>query len=87
MANGNVKFALGVAVGALVGALSAYFSDRNRRERFLDDMYSTADKFKDSVVEGYYDAKDKYMRYKDRLIKETEDIVDEIEEELNDATK
>lgn len=85
--NSNVKFALGVAVGALAGALSAYFSDRNKRERFMDEVSSTADRVKDSVVEGYYDAKDKYLKYREKLVKETSDIVDEIEDELRDLDK
>ncbi|WP_329905060.1 YtxH domain-containing protein [Porphyromonas pogonae] len=84
MANSNGKFAIGVAVGALIGAVAAYFSDRNKRERFVDDMSCTADKVKDSVVEGYYDAKDKYMKYRNKLVKDTEDLIDEIEDELTE---
>ncbi|WP_373786926.1 YtxH domain-containing protein [Bacteroides heparinolyticus] len=86
MANNNLKFVLGVVVGAAIGAASAYFSDRNKRERFMDDMSGAADKLKDSVVEGYYEAKDRYMKYRDRLTKDTANIVSDIEDELCEDT-
>ena len=48
------KFSLGLLVGLAIGAAAAYFADREKRTRFVEDINSTADKVKDSVVEGYY---------------------------------
>ena len=60
----NGNFVLGILIGAAAGAAAAYFSDRRAR---------------DSIVEGYYEAKDRYNRYRNKLTEETNDLLDEIE--------
>jgi len=35
---------------------------------------------RDSIVEGYYEAKDRYNRYRNKLTEETNDLLDEIED-------
>lgn len=82
--NGGGKFALGLLIGAAVGAAVAYFSDRSKRERFADDFSCTVDRARDSIVEGYYEAKDRYDRYRKRLSHETEELLSEVRDEIND---
>lgn len=82
--NGGGKFALGILIGAALGAAAAYFADRNKRERFADDFSSTVDKARDSLVEGYYEAKDRYQQYRNRLAGNTEQLLADVREELND---
>ena len=75
----EVKFGLGIAIGVALGAAIAYFSDREKRNSFVDDVMTTADKARDSVVEGYYEAKAKYNQYRNKLKKE----IQEVEEDIN----
>ena len=74
------KFSLGLLVGLAIGAAAAYFADREKRTRFVEDINSTADKVKDSVVEGYYEAKN---RRKMKGI--TEDMVEEIGDKYDEV--
>ena len=53
--NGN--FFLGVLIGAAAGAAAAYFSDRRKREAFSDNFSSSVERARDSIVEGYYEAR------------------------------
>lgn len=82
--SGNGKFLLGVLIGAAVGAAAAYFADKSKRERFADDFSSTVDRARDSLVEGYYEAKDRYQQYRNRLAGDTEQIMADVREELRD---
>ena len=65
------NFLLGLLLGAAAGAAAAYFSDRRHREVFADNVSST--------VEGYYEAKERYNRYRNRLTDEANDLLEEIE--------
>lgn len=82
--NNNGRFLLGLLIGAAAGAAAAYFTDRNKRERFAEGVSSTVDRARDSIVEGYYEAKDRYEQYRSRLSSTTEDIIAEVREELDD---
>lgn len=84
MANSNGKFALGLFVGAFVGAAIAYLSDRDKRERLSDDLSCTFDKAKDGLVEGYYEAKERYQNYRDKLSNRTEQLLEEVRDELKE---
>ena len=75
----EVKFGLGIAIGVDLGDAIAYFSDKEKRNSFVDDVMTTADKARDSVVEGYYEAKAKYNQYRNKLKKE----IQEVEEDIN----
>ena len=75
----EVMFGLGIAIGVALGAAIAYFSDKEKRNSFVDDVMTTADKARDSVVEGYYEAKAKYNQYRNKLKKE----IQEVEEDIN----
>ena len=68
------KFSLGLLVGLAIGAAAAYFADREKRTRFVEDINSTADKVKDSVVEGYYEAKNRYQKYRRKMNALPEDM-------------
>lgn len=78
--NGNGNFFLGVLIGAAAGAVAAYFSDRRKREAFSDNFSSSVERARDSIVEGYYEAKDRYNRYRNKLTEETHDLLDEIQD-------
>lgn len=82
--NNNGKFFLGLLIGAVGGALAAYFSDRSKRESFANDFSSTLDRTRDSLVEGYYEAKDRYNEYRNRLSNASADIVAEVQKEVDD---
>lgn len=86
MANSNAggKFALGLLIGAAVGAAVAYLSDRNKRETFVDDLSSKVDRARDGLVEGYYEARNRYNQYRSRLATTTEELMADVREELND---
>lgn len=84
MANSNGKFALGLFIGAIVGAAAAYLSDREKREKLSDDLSCTFDKARDGLVEGYYEAKDRYQSYRNKLSNRTEELLDEVRDELHD---
>lgn len=72
------NFLLGVLIGAAAGAAAAYFSDRRKREAFTENVSSTFERAKDSIVEGYYEAKDRYARYRNKLTEETNNLLDEV---------
>ena len=75
----EVKFGLGIAIGVALGAAIAYFSDKEKRNSFVDDVMTTADKARDSVVEGYYEAKAKYNQYRNKLKKEIQEVEENID--------
>ena len=75
----EVKFGLGIAIGVALGAAIAYFSDKEKRNSFVDDVMTTADKARDSVVEGYYEAKAKYNHYRNKLKKEIQDVEEDVD--------
>lgn len=82
--NDNGKFLFGLLIGAAAGLAAAYFADRNRRERFTDEVSSTLDKARDSIVEGYYEAKDRYQQYRNRLSSNANQLLSDVQQELND---
>lgn len=82
--NSNGKFLLGLLVGAAAGAVAAYFADKNRRERFTEEVSSRVDKARDSIVEGYYEAKDRYNQYRNRLSSDTNQLLSDVQQELDD---
>lgn len=67
----SAKISLGIAIGVALGAAIAYFSDKEKRDSFVDGVVTGADKAKDSLVEAYYEAKNKYYQYRDRLREES----------------
>ena len=71
------NFLLGLLLGAAAGAAAAYFSDRRHRQVFADNVSSTVERARDSIVEGYYEAKERYNR--NRLTDEANDLLEEIE--------
>ena len=73
------NFFLGVLIGAAAGAAAAYFSDRRKRKLFADNVSSSVERARDSIVEGYYEAKERYNRYRNRLTDEANDLLEEIE--------
>ena len=73
------NFLLGVLLGAAAGAAAAYFSDRHRREAFADNFSSSMERARDSIGEGYYEAKERYNRYRNKLTEEANDLLEEIE--------
>lgn len=86
MANsdGGSKFALGLLLGAAVGAAIAYFSDKSKRERFSDDFSSTVDRARDGMIERYYDVRDRYHQYKGNLQDTAAEVLDDVREEIAD---
>lgn len=84
VSNGSGKFALGLLLGAALGAALAYFSDRSKRERFSDDFSNAVDRTRDGVIEGYYTVRDKYHQYRDNLQDATAEILDDVREEIAD---
>ena len=79
------KFSLGLLVGRAIGAAAAYLADRDKCTRFVEDINSTADKVKDSVVEGYYEAKNRYQKYRRKMKGITEDMVEEIGDKYDEV--
>lgn len=82
--NNKGNFLVGLLIGAAAGAAAAYFSDRNKRERFADEFGSRVDRARNSIVEGYYDAKDRYNEYRNRLSSNTEQLLSDVQQELDD---
>lgn len=76
----EVKFGLGLAIGVALGAAIAYFSDKEKRDSFVDDVMTTADKARDGLVEGYYEAKAKYNQYRNKLKKASDDLMDGLDD-------
>ena len=72
--NNSGKFAFGAAIGLLIGSALAYFSDRKKRKAFVKGFNQTADKAKTGVVEGYYEAKEQYEKYRDMLKKKASEV-------------
>ncbi|MDY5857987.1 MAG: YtxH domain-containing protein [Porphyromonas sp.] len=82
--NNSGKFLLGILIGAAAGAAAAYFSDRSRRERFVDEVGSRVDRARDSLVEGYYEAKERYNEYRNRVSNTTSQMLSDVQQELDD---
>ena len=85
--NNTGRIALGIALGAAIGAAITYLSDRDKRERLYDDLNTTADRTRDTLVEGYYDAKDKFETYRDKLMKRGEYLAEDLEEDFEDTVE
>lgn len=68
------KFAFGATIGLILGGALVYFSDKEKRKNFVDNVSKTADKAKSSVVEGYYEAKERYEKYRDLLKRKAEEV-------------
>ena len=83
--NNTGRFALGAPIGLLVGSLVTYFSDGDKRKGFAKTVGETADKAKDSVVEGYYEAKSRYEMYRDKLKKNLSNAKDDAEDLIDDV--
>lgn len=81
---GGGKFFLGLLLGAAAGAAAAYFADRNKREQFAEELGSRVDKARDSLVEGYYEARDRYNEYRGRLSNSADQMLSDIQQELDD---
>ncbi|GAD04629.1 hypothetical protein HQ45_03940 [Porphyromonas crevioricanis] len=79
------KFTLGLILGAAAGAAIAYFLDETKRVRFVEGVSATAEKVQDSVVEGYYEAKDRYQKYRDKLARATRDLKSRVEEKAEEV--
>ena len=77
------NFFLGLLLGAAAGAAAAYFADRNKREAFSENFSSGVERARDSIVEGYYEAKNRYNLYRNKLTEETNDLLDEIADKAN----
>lgn len=82
--NGSGKFALGLLLGAVFGAVAVYLSDKNKRETLVDDLSSTVDRTRDSLIEGYYEAKNRYNEYRERISGNADRLIAEVREELED---
>ncbi len=73
------KIALGIGIGLAVGSAIAYFADKKNRKAFVEGVSDLSEKTRDSIVEGYYEAKEKYFQYRDKLQRKAEAISDEAE--------
>ena len=47
-------------------------------------LSSTLDRTRDSLVEGYYEAKDRYNEYRNRLSNRSADIIADVQREVED---
>lgn len=83
--NNTGRIALGLALGAAIGAAITYLSDRDKRDRLYDDLSTTADRTRDSLVEGYYEAKDRFETYRDKLQKRGAKFAEEVEEQFDET--
>ena len=83
--NNTGRIVLGLTIGAAIGAAITYLSDRDKRDRLYDDLSTTADHTRDSLVEGYYEDKDRFETYRDKLQKRGEKFAEEVEEQFDET--
>ncbi len=83
--NNTGRIALGIAIGAAIGSAITYLSDRDKRDQLYDDLSTTADRTRDTLVEGYYEAKDRFETYRDKLRKRSKDFAEEVEEQFDET--
>ena len=83
--NNTGRIALGIAIGAAIGAAITYLSDREKRDQLYDDLSTTADRTRDSLIEGYYEAKDRFETYRDKLRKRGSRFAEEVEEQFDET--
>lgn len=82
----NVNLGLGIAIGVAIGLGIAYFSDKEKRDSFVSDIRSTADRTRDSFMEGYHDAKERYYNYRNKLKKEVENFSEDADIDIDLAS-
>lgn len=80
MNNGNAKLIWGFIAGAVAGAAAVYLSDKERREKLVEDIVDAADVVKDNAKDAYYAALIKGRRAKRDLSRYMADVRDEAEE-------
>lgn len=74
------KLALGMALGLAIGSAIVYFSSRDNRRSFIDGMGNMANKTRDSIMDGYNEAKERYYEYRDKVKEYSGRAVDQAEE-------
>ncbi|WP_052079439.1 MULTISPECIES: YtxH domain-containing protein [Porphyromonas] len=85
--NGGMKFLIGFAIGAAVGAAAAYFSDEKKRNDFIDDVSDFSDSVKSGVKDAYYGARirgRKASRDLQRYLADVKDSAEGMYEEVKD---
>ncbi len=86
MSNKNgLKVLIGVAIGTAIGACIAYFSDEEKRNKFIDDMSDKAERAGESLKDVYYEGRIRARKAGRDLSRRFADAKEDAQNALNDA--
>lgn len=83
--NSGLKFLFGLAVGTAVGATLAYFSDKERRNRFIENVSEKADRATDGIKDAYYEGRIRTRKIGRDLSRRWADFRSDASEVLHEA--
>ena len=85
--NNGLKVLIGLAIGTAVGAAIAYFSDEERRNKFIDDVNDTADRFGENIKDAYYEGRIRARKAGRDISRRFADLRDNASSALSEAAE
>lgn len=83
----GLKVLIGVALGTAVGACIAYFSDDEKRNRFIDDLSDRAERAGDELKDAYYEGRIRARKAGRDISRKFADVKSDAQSAINDAVE
>lgn len=81
----GLKVLIGVALGTAIGACIAYFSDEEKRNRFIDDLSDKTERARDELKDAYYEGRIRARKAGRDFSRKFADVKGDAQSAINDA--